>query len=145
MSLSKAEYKASKALFIKRLEALKRESTTVERAPCPDDACGWASRGSEKARAVDAYGGICANCSEAELSKLELNHVNDNGKAHRMMLSKGRAGKDFYIMLRRAGYPNAEPYLLEVLCVECHRITTSINNRRKSATRTGKAHTGRKE
>lgn len=66
---------------------------------------------------VEAYGGKCAcrNCPEANSAFLTLEHVNGDGKAHRMKM-----GSHTYADLRRRGFPQ-EGYTL--LCWNCNAMT----------------------
>ncbi|MFG2372552.1 hypothetical protein ACGFY9_13875 [Streptomyces sp. NPDC048504] len=66
---------------------------------------------------VQAYGGrcACANCPETNPAFLTLDHINGDGKAHRMKL-----GSHTYADLRRRGWPK-EAYRL--LCWNCNAMT----------------------
>jgi hypothetical protein len=66
---------------------------------------------------VAAYGGCCAcaNCPETNTAFLCLDHVNGDGKAHRM-----KVGSHTYSDLRRQGWPQ-EGYRL--LCWNCNAAT----------------------
>lgn len=77
-----------------------------------------------KVEAMEAYGGKC-KCGQDDVTQLQLDHVNDNGHQHRLYISKGRAGMDFYRALKKRKWPNKEPYLLEVVCFDCHVTTTA--------------------
>ena len=55
---------------------------------------------------------ICAKCSEADLSKLSIDHINGGGNEHRARLGIP-TGYAFYAWLRRNDYP--EGY--QVLCI----------------------------
>lgn len=71
-----------------------------------------------KLDAFAAYGGaICKCCGETELAFLSLDHVNDDGGAHRRSLNLPNGGYSFYLRMRRANYPNDPP--LQVLCMNC--------------------------
>ena len=60
----------------------------------------------------------CGCCQESNLSKLEIDHIQSNGSAHRKALfgNKNRSGAMFYAWLRRNGYP--EGY--QTLCGMCN-------------------------
>jgi len=66
---------------------------------------------------VEAYGGRCActNCPETNPAFLTLDHINGDGKAHRMKL-----GSHTYADLRRQGWPK-DGYRL--LCWNCNAMT----------------------
>lgn len=66
---------------------------------------------------IEAYGGKCAcpNCPETNIAFLCLDHVNGDGKAHRM-----KVGSHTYADLRRKGFPQ-EGYRL--LCWNCNSLT----------------------
>jgi hypothetical protein len=66
---------------------------------------------------VAAYGGrcACANCPETNSAFLTLDHINGDGKAHRMKI-----GSHAYADLRRRGFPQ-EGYRL--LCWNCNAMT----------------------
>lgn len=57
----------------------------------------------------------CACCGEQGLVFLTLDHINGDGKSHRISLG---GGNRFYRELQRLGYPN-EPEL-QVLCWNCN-------------------------
>ena len=82
-----------------------------------------------KRSAIDAYGGVCADCGESRLGRLELDHVDGTGSHHRAVLAYGTArrgtipaGGAFYARLRKLGYPS-NPVLV-VLCTACHQTKT---------------------
>lgn len=66
---------------------------------------------------VEAYGGRCActNCPETNSAFLTLDHINGDGRAHRMKM-----GSHTYADLRRRGFPQ-EGYRL--LCWNCNAMT----------------------
>lgn len=66
---------------------------------------------------VEAYGGKCAcvNCPETNQEFLTLDHINGDGRAHRMKM-----GSHTYADLRRRGWPT-EGYRL--LCWNCNAMT----------------------
>lgn len=65
----------------------------------------------------------CANCGCYDLRKLQLDHINNDGKEQRtQMIAQGMgyqmtAGNAYYGYLRSRGYPDVG---LQVLCKECH-------------------------
>lgn len=69
-----------------------------------------------KAEVIGAYGGVCVCCGETNLGFLTLDHVNNDGKAHRMELGHGRASARVYAWAKANGYPS----VLQVLCMNCN-------------------------
>lgn len=77
-----------------------------------------------KREAVDAYGGRCGCCGEAELAFLTIDHENDDGAAFRR--SRGRnargtsgnsaTGQAMYAWLKREGWPSGH----RVACWNCN-------------------------
>ena len=69
---------------------------------------------------VEAYGGRCACCGEAEEAFLALDHRFDDGAAERRSLGIGRANPDplkFYRWLRDQGFPKDR---YQLLCHNCN-------------------------
>ena len=63
----------------------------------------------------------CACCGETTIDFLTLDHVNNDGAAHRKMFfgpNDTKSGNWFYRKLRDAGWPNDVP--LQVLCANCN-------------------------
>lgn len=67
-----------------------------------------------------AYGGVaCACCGESEILFLSLDHIANNGSAHRKEMFGGRknAGSGaMYAALAKAGFPKG----FQVLCMNCN-------------------------
>lgn len=74
-----------------------------------------------KKAAFDGYGGsICKCCGETIIEFLSIDHINEDGAAHRRRLfggSRGAAGSAFYGWLKRNGFPPG----FQVLCHNCNR------------------------
>ena len=70
------------------------------------------------------YGGKCACCGETEISFLSIDHINNDGKKHRMSLGLKSAGTDFYQWLKKNNFP--ENLGLQVLCANCHLSKTVL-------------------
>jgi hypothetical protein len=70
-----------------------------------------------RAELVAAYGGkcACAKCPETNAAFLCLDHINGDGKTHRL-----KVGSHTYADLRRRGWPQ-EGYRL--LCWNCNALT----------------------
>jgi hypothetical protein len=66
---------------------------------------------------IAAYGGVCSCCGEAEFGFLSLEHLNGDGKAHRMQFGE-RGNSDGIVRdLKRRGWPQ-DGYT--VLCFNCN-------------------------
>jgi hypothetical protein len=71
---------------------------------------------------MDAYGGVCACCGEAELVFLTIDHIDDNGAEHRREMAAERnsnysqAGARTYRWLRDHDFPDG----YQVLCANCN-------------------------
>lgn len=78
-----------------------------------------------KLEAVAAYGGSCVGCASEEASQLQLDHVKNNGHQHRLLISKGRAGADFYRALKKEGWPSGGNFPIELRCFDCHVTVTA--------------------
>lgn len=79
----------------------------------------WAAKKNIRARlaALAAYGGKCACCGESDVIYLQLDHIQNDGRADRAL--HGLGGR-FYSSLKRRGYPLG----LQVLCANCHNAKT---------------------
>ena len=68
------------------------------------------------------YGGKCACCGEGQIQFLTLDHVNNDGSAHRRRMSGGKrrdfGGWRLYRWLRVHGYPKEVE--LQILCWNCN-------------------------
>lgn len=65
-----------------------------------------------KRAVVQAYGGCCSCCKEAEIRFLTVEHTRRDGMKHR------GAGGNFYTVLVRRGFPKNEG--LTILCMNCN-------------------------
>lgn len=85
----------------------------------PEKARKLARKYREKLRAefIQAYGGKCACCGEAEPAFLTLEHKNRDGAAHRKQFS---TSTQILAHLRSLGWPK-EDY--EILCFNCNRAS----------------------
>lgn len=62
-----------------------------------------------------AYGGYrCACCGETERAFLSINHVNNDGAAHKREFNL-RTGEQMYRWLKRNGFPQG----FQILCMNC--------------------------
>jgi hypothetical protein len=64
--------------------------------------------------ALQRYGGRCACCGEAEPKFLAIDHLNNDGAAHRR--AHGKSGAMIYRWLRKHNYPPG----FQVLCHNCN-------------------------
>lgn len=69
-----------------------------------------------KQEVIAAYGGTCACCGELRFEFLSVDHVDGKGAAERRKTGV-QAGYQFYVWLRRKGFPKG-PYRL--LCFNCN-------------------------
>lgn len=69
-----------------------------------------------RARVLQEYGGRCACCGEMTPQFLAIDHVNNDGEAHRREL-KGY-GRAIYQWLKREGYPKDGRF--QLLCHNCN-------------------------
>lgn len=69
-----------------------------------------------RAEMLSTYGARCSCCGEDEPVFLELDHVNDDGAAHRREI--GRGSKRTYTHLKRLGWPKDGHRLL---CANCNQ------------------------
>lgn len=86
---------------------------------------GWLRRNRAYARRLRAailegYGGTCACCGETTPQFLAIDHIHNDGAAHRASLSMGRKSPDpmgFYRWLRDQGFPRDR---FQLLCHNCN-------------------------
>lgn len=78
--------------------------------------------------ALENYGGSCARCGEKDPHFLVLDHIADNGTAHRKSIPGGNGGNAFYRKLRVLGYPAG----LQVLCANCNWRKERARRKQKS-------------
>lgn len=81
-----------------------------------------------KQQCLDEYGKTC-KCGVSDQDVLTLDHVNDDGKQHRED-TKAR-GLNFYIHLRKNGFPNDPP--LQVMCMKCQYRKRNNDNEKSVA------------
>lgn len=83
-----------------------------------------------KLEAFEHYGNAeCAKCGCDNLDILEIDHVGGGGGKHRRELNMEGGGYQFYLWLKREGYPKG----FQVLCPSCNRQAhvDTINKSRK--------------
>lgn len=68
-----------------------------------------------KEAVIAAYGGGCACCGEFTFEFLTLDHVNNDGAAHRKETGLG-SGIDMWRLARRKNYPD----IFQILCWNCN-------------------------
>jgi len=64
---------------------------------------------------IDAYGGVCSCCGESEPLFLEIDHINNNGAAHRKEI--GRSAKALVKWLLDNDFPDG----FQLLCANCNQ------------------------
>ena len=69
-----------------------------------------------KLEMIDAYGGCCQICGESHPAFLTIDHINGNGKEHRLVTGI-IGGSRFYYWLRRRGWPRDD---YRLLCHNCN-------------------------
>lgn len=72
-------------------------------------------RRSLRTRVLDAYGAACACCGESEPMFLAVDHINNDGAAHRREIGV-RGGGSFYAWIIRNNFPST----LQLLCHNCN-------------------------
>ena len=73
-----------------------------------------------RASVLQAYGEACACCGETTPEFLALDHIHNDGAAHRASLSMGRSSPDpakFYRWIRDQGFPRDR---FQLLCHNCN-------------------------
>jgi hypothetical protein len=69
---------------------------------------------------LEAYGNKCACCGEEHPDFLTIDHINNDGAAHRRELfgdSRGVGSYEFYLWLKREGFPKDN---FQCLCMNCN-------------------------
>lgn len=82
-------------------------------------------RRSQKDRliALQHYGGKCVVCGETLIIFLTIDHINNDGAAHRKSINgHNHGGVDMGAWLRRNNYPDG----FQVLCVNCNHAKGRI-------------------
>lgn len=69
---------------------------------------------------LTAYGGQCRCCGETNHKYLQLDHVGNDGAAHRREIANGTRGGSNYQWAFRNGFPDR----LQLLCANCHQAKT---------------------
>ncbi len=64
---------------------------------------------------ISAYGGVCACCGESEPLFLELDHIQEDGRAHREQI--GHSAKALVYWLLQHEFPDG----FQVLCSNCNQ------------------------
>lgn len=74
------------------------------------------SRAKIKLEVIEAYGGVCTCCGISEPVFLTIDHIHNDGAAHRRELTKS-GKKDIYRVLKAEGYPKDR---FQLLCYNCN-------------------------
>jgi len=103
-------YRRNKASICEKVEARRKA----------DPAKHLASRRSKNRKlrisVIEAYGGKCECCAETNIEFLAIDHINGNGRKHRLEVAN--IGSAFYAWLKRNKYPKTG---LRVLCHNCNQ------------------------
>lgn len=77
-----------------------------------------------RAKCIVAYGGKCRciYCHQTNEKYLQLDHINNDGAAHRRQIALDRGGS-MYMWAFRNNFPNN----LQLLCANCHQAKTIAN------------------
>lgn len=77
--------------------------------------------------AFEAYGGCCVCCGIDDITVLQLDHIHDDGSAHRQAIGWGTgrgaggqssaSGSTTYRWLRQRNWPTG---IVQILCANCH-------------------------
>ena len=70
---------------------------------------------------LEHYGGVCACCGETEPAFLTIDHINNDGAAHRRAIGATSASH-FAVWLYRHGYPDG----FQVLCANCNHAKAVV-------------------
>ncbi len=70
-----------------------------------------------KKECIEAYGGKCVCCGEKQLEFLTIDHTGGNGSEHRKAISPNFRGTNFYLWLKRNGWPKKD---YRLLCYNCN-------------------------
>lgn len=68
-----------------------------------------------KLEVITALGGKCAHCAEADIDVLTVDHIDQQGSAHRLA-NRLASGWKTFIWLKRNSYPEG----FRVLCFNCN-------------------------
>ena len=71
-----------------------------------------------RAECLAAYGNRCACCGETEPKFLSIDHVNNDGAAHRRAVMQQSSSTNLYHWLRKNGYPQDGRF--QILCHNCN-------------------------
>jgi len=119
-------YHKNKDMILKRehdrREIAKSRERTLERGYC------LKARTNTKINILTHYGNgklACLGCGETRLDCLSLDHINNDGMAHRKQLGFG--GYKFYRLLIKEDYPSG----YQTLCMNCQWVKKAENQRAK--------------
>lgn len=85
----------------------------------------WKKKYAEiREQVITSYEGQCVCCGQTNRKYLQLDHINNDGKTHRAVLSSSGRGGGLYAWAKRNNYPNN----LQLLCANCHQAKTSCDN-----------------
>jgi len=74
----------------------------------------------------DHYGMVCVACGSDDYQSLHLDHIDGDGKAHRIeLIGSNKAGYPFYRKIVSVGYPDG----FQALCRKCNMMKHNLSNR----------------
>lgn len=68
-----------------------------------------------KIDAINTYGVVCQCCGENNIHFLTIDHVNNDGAAHRKKIGNS-GGSSFYSWIKKQGYPSG----FQTMCFNCN-------------------------
>jgi hypothetical protein len=71
-----------------------------------------------KNRIFNHYGWVCKHCKEDDKDCLVLDHIDNNGAAHRRQYGKGGRTEDVYRDAVKWGFPST----YQALCANCNMV-----------------------
>lgn len=71
----------------------------------------------QRRAAFERYGGaVCVCCGETTEAFLSLDHIDGGGNEHRREIAAGDGSSNFYVWIKKAGYPPG----FQVMCQNCN-------------------------
>ncbi len=79
-----------------------------------------------KQEVLNAYGGVCACCGEANPAFLVIDHVNNDGARHRETIGMGKRKIGSGSIMHRWLIANQFPSGFQILCANCNMAKHSL-------------------
>lgn len=108
LSYSQQYYEKNRTVIIARVQKYRKEHPEQSKATDKKE------RRNRRKEAINHYGGICTCCGERHIAFLTIDHINNNGAAHRKELKS--SGTTLYRWLKRNNWPVG----FQVLCYNCN-------------------------